>query len=418
MDNSGSKSPLAVVRSRGYIVYLTVFMTIVALIDTYISTIKTTALPYILKEYNMTPAQFSWNESLFFIITFLVFLLNGLNDIIGRKWSILILLVLMGASCICIVYFTPNYLMFMIFYAIAVLTTVSNMWSISISEESKAAGRGKAVAIVYTLGLLPFAAILPPILVNTLGLSWKWMYGVMFFFMLVGLVLWFFMKETYRYQQIQEERKAGTRKKHLFGIGVINRSDIKYIIICSIMWICWLLAQLLFFWAGYFFMDLRGYSLQQWSTILLLALIGMVIGGFVGGWSLDKIGRKLTFVIGCLGTVLCLTPVGFVPVKVSEILIIATGFFISVSYSWIVVYVPEIFPTERRGSCMGWTTTITRSSYVLGPALAAILLTVSPKMEWFWVVTGLIMLVPAAILLIIRPYETKSQTLEEIEKRT
>lgn len=412
-----TKSPSAIVRSRGYIIYLAVFMTIAALIDTYISTIKTTALPYILKEYNISAAQFSWNESLFFIPTFLVFLLNGLNDIIGRKWSILILILLMGISCICIVYFTPSYLMFMAFYAVAVLTTVSNMWAIPISEEASAAGRGKAVAIVYTLGLLPFSAIFPPIIVNTLGLSWKWMYGVMFFFMIIGIILWFFMKETIRYKHIQEERKAGTRKSHVFGFGVITRGDIKYIAICSLMWICWLLDQLLFFWAGYFFMDIRGYTLQQWSTILLLALIGMVIGGVAGGWSLDKIGRKLTFVIGCIGVAVCLTPVGFVPAKIAEPLVIAAGFFISFSYSWIIVYVPEIFPTERRGSCMGWTTMITRISYVVGPALAAILLTVSPKMEWFWVVTGLLMLIPAASLLIIRPYETRRKALEEIEKR-
>ena len=418
MESPGRTSSPVVARSRGYIIYLAIFMTVVSLIDTYISTIKTTALPYILKEYNLTPAQFSWNESVFLIITFLVFLLNGLNDIIGRKWSILILLLLMGGSCACIVYFTPSYLMFMFFYAVAVLTTVSNMWAIPISEEAEAAGRGKAVAIVYTLGLLPFSAILPPILVNTLGLSWKWMYGVMFFFMLIGIVLWFFMKETGRYKQIQEERKSGTRKKHIFGIGVINKSDIKYIAICSLMWICWLLDQTLFFWAGYFFMDLRGYTLQQWSTVLLLALIGMVIGGFVGGWSLDKIGRKVTFVIGCLGLAVCFAPVGFVPVKISEILIIGAGFFISYSYSWIVVYVPEIFPTERRGSCMGWTTTITRAAYVLGPALAAIMLTVSPKMDWFWVITGAIILIPAAALWILKPYETKQQQLEEIEKRT
>ena len=128
MDSTKGK-PVTIVppRSRGYIGYLVVLMTVVALMDWYISTIKTTALPYILKEYSLTPAQFSWTESLFLIPTFLVFLLNGLNDIIGRKWSIFILILLMGSSCICIVYFTPSFLMFMAFYAVAMLTTVSNM---------------------------------------------------------------------------------------------------------------------------------------------------------------------------------------------------------------------------------------------------------------------------------------------------
>jgi MFS family permease len=393
-------------------------MTIIALMDWYISTIKMTALPSILKEYNMTPAQFSWTESLFLIPTFLVFLLNGLNDIIGRKWSVLILMLLMGTSCICIVYFTPSFLMFMTFYAVAMLTTVSNMWAIPIGEESKAANRGKMVGLVYTLGMIPLSALLPSLLVDKLGLDWRWMYGVMFFMMMVGIILWFFMKETARYEQIKAERKAGTRKEHVFGLGVITKGDIKYIAIGALMWICWLLDQFLFFWAGHYFMNIKGLTLQQWTYgVLLLAMLGTIAGGFVGGWLLDKIGRKVTWVIGCLGMAVSMAPIGFLPDSVVRIAVISGGFFMGFSYAWIVVFIPEIFPTDRRGSCLGWTTTITRISYVLGPVVAAVLLTLSPTMEWFWVVTGAIMIIPAVSLLLIKPYETKNKELEEIEYR-
>ena len=419
MDSTKSK-PITIIppRSRGYMAYLVVFMTIVALMDWYISTIKMTALPYILKEYNLTAAQFSWTESLFLIPTFLVFLLNGLNDIIGRKWSLLILMLLMGTSCICIVYFTPSFLMFMTFYAVAMLTTVSNMWAIPIGEEAKAANRGKMVALVYTLGMIPLSALLPSLLIDKLGLDWRWMYGVMFFMMMIGIILWFFMKETARYEQIKAERKAGTRKEHIFGVGVITKGDIKYIAIGALMWICWLLDQFLFFWAGHYFMDIKGLTLQQWTYgVLLLAMIATIAGGFVAGWLLDKIGRKVTWVIGCLGMAVSMAPIGFLPDSLVRIAVILGGFFMGFSYAWIIVYIPEIFPTDRRGSCLGWTTTITRISYVLGPIVAAILLTLSPKMEWFWVVTGAIMIIPAVSLMLIKPYETKNKELEEIEYR-
>jgi MFS family permease len=418
--NKTEGSPVNIVkpRSRAYIGYLAVLMTIIALMDWYISTIKMTALPYILKEYNMTPAQFSWTESLFLIPTFLVFLLNGLNDIIGRKWSVLILMLLMGTSCIGIVYFTPSFLMFMTFYAVAMLTTVSNMWAIPIGEESKAANRGKMVGLVYTLGMIPLSALLPSLLVDKLGLDWRWMYGVMFFMMMVGIILWFFMKETARYEQIKAERKAGTRKEHIFGVGVITKGDIKYIAIGALMWICWLLDQFLFFWAGHYFMNIKGFTLQQWTYgVLLLAMLGTIAGGFVGGWLLDKIGRKVTWIIGCLGMAISLAPIGFLPDSVVRIAVVSGGFFMGFSYAWIVVFIPEIFPTDRRGSCLGWTTTITRISYVLGPVVAALLLTLSPNMEWFWVVTGAIMIIPAVSLFLIKPYETMNKELEEIEHR-
>lgn len=413
-------NPITIVspRSGKYIAYLAVLMTIVALMDWYISTIKMTALPYILKAYNLTPEQFSWTESLFLIQTFLVFLLNGLNDIIGRKWSIFILMLLMGLSCICIVYFTPSFMMFMTFYAVAMLTTVSNMWAIPIGEEAKAANRGKMVGLVYTLGMIPLSALLPSLLVDKLGLDWKWMYGVMFFIMIVGIILWFFMKETVRYEQTKTERTAGTRKEHIFGVGTINKEDIKYIAVGSLMWICWLIDQFLFFWAGHYFMNIKGLTLQQWTYgVLLWAMLGTIVGGFVGGWLLDKIGRKTTWIIGCLGMALSMAPLGFLPDSVVRIAVIFGGIFMGVSYAWIVVYIPEIFPTDRRGSCLGWTTTITRISYVLGPVVAAVLLPLSPKMEWFWVVTGAIMIIPAVSLFLIKPYETKNKELEEIENR-
>jgi AAHS family cis,cis-muconate transporter-like MFS transporter len=266
--------------------------------------------------------------------------------------------------------------------------------------------------------MLPLSALLPSLLVDKMGLDWRWMYGVMFFMMMIGIVLWFFMKETQRYDQIKAERKAGTRKEHVFGVGVITKGDVKYIAIGSLMWICWLLSQFLFFGAGYFFMEIKGLTLQQWTNgYLLWAMLAMLVGGVLGGLALDKIGRKLTFVIGCIGMAVSMAPIGFLPDSMLRFAIILGGFFIAFSYSWIVVYIPEIFPTERRGTCLGWTTTITRISYVLGPILAAVLLTLSPKMEWFWVVTGAIMIIPAVSLMLIKPYETKNKELEEIEYR-
>jgi MFS family permease len=85
------------------------------------------------------------------------------------------------------------------------------------------------------------------------------------------------------------------------------------------------------------------------------------------------------------------------------------------SYTWVIVYIPEIFPTERRGTCMGWATTTARVSYVLGPVLAGIMLTVSPSMELFWVAGGLLMIIPIILVILFHPYETKTKELEVIE---
>ena len=225
-------------RSRGYLVYLIVLMGLVAMMDQYLSTVKTTAIPYLLEEYGITAARFSWLEALYLISSFFIFALNGLNDIIGRKRAMLVLILMMGLSALGIVLWTPSLHLFMVFYAVVMFTTVSNMWSISISEESVAEKRAKNVAIVYVIGLIPLQALLPPLLIDTLGLDWKWMYGVMFLFMIPVLVMWFFMKETDRYETIRERAARGHAQAAFLGLGVIDRRDVRYIIISASVWFC------------------------------------------------------------------------------------------------------------------------------------------------------------------------------------
>jgi putative MFS transporter len=402
-------------RSRGYLVYLIIFMGLVALMDQYLSTIKTTALPYILAEYKITPTQFSNLEGIFFVFTFFIFLLNSLVDRIGRKYSILLLVLIMGLASLGVLLFSQTIYWFMIMYTLAIFATVSNMWTIPISEESPTQTRAKYVALVYIIGLIPLQALLPPLIINTLHLSWKWMYGVMSIFMLPLLVIWFFMKETSRFEVIKQERKEGTRKNHLFGIGVINRKDVRYIIFSSSVWLCWLVYQFFYYWVGYYFMTIKGYTLSQWSTILLVTLILAMGGGYLSGWIMDRLGRKPTLIMGCVGLALVLLLLAF---GQGFTLIIATaliGFFTSFTYTWIVVYIPEVFPTERRGACIGWTTTIARISYVVGPLLVGFLLNLFPTMEWFWIIAAIIMLLPIAIVFFFNPAETKVKSLEAIE---
>jgi len=401
--------------NRSYLIFLVIFMGLVAVMDQYISTVKTTAIPYILQEYGLTAERFSWVESLFLAATFLIFLLNGLNDLIGRRWAILVLILMMGFSSIAIVWFTPNFTLFMVFYTVATFTTVSNMWTIPISEEAPDMRRARLVSIVYVIGLLPLQALLPPLLLNVFKLDWKWMYGVMFIMMLPVLILWLFMHETNRYRLIQAEQRQGIRKRHFYGVGVIDRRDVRYIIISASVWICWLLNSFIHYWAGYYFMNIHGYSLSQWSFVLLASLLMAILGGVTGGWIMDHIGRRTALVLGCVGLTVTMSILGFAEGALLPISAALTGFFVSLTYTWIVVYVPEIFPTERRGSCMGWTTTLARLAYVTGPALAAILLRAFPQMEWFWVIGGLIMLLPIGIIALVQPAETRVKPLEVIE---
>jgi len=92
----------------------------------------------------------------------------------------------------------------------------------------------------------------------------------------------------------------------------------------------------------------------------------------------------------------------------------AAYFFMAMVLAWIYVYLAEIFPTENRATSIGVCVTGARFGYVFGPLIASALLTMFPIMDGFWIVAGLIMLVPLVALL-FKPLETKGKTLEEIE---
>ncbi len=403
-------------RGKRYLTFIVGLMALVAIMDQYLSFIETTAIADITSEYGVTASEFSWWETLYFIPTFFIFLLNGLNDMIGRRYSILILILMMGCSSLAVVLFTPSFHLFMICLSIITFTTVSNMWTIPVSEESPAGKRAKMVSIVYAVSLLPFAAVFP-ILVTRLGLSWKWMYGIMFLFMIPVLILWLFMKEPKRYETIIEERKTGLRKKHFFGFGVITKADMNYILFSAGIWLCWLVISLIGGkWIGYYFREIHGYSVEAWSLVFLGVLLMMLVGSLAGGWTMDKIGRKKGLLIGCSGLGFFMGMLGFLPVNLAQFFAMVTGFFMGFSYTWIIVYIPEIFPTDRRGVCMGWTTTIARVSYVVGPAFAAVLLTVFPAMDYFWICAGLIMIIPVVLVVVFHPYETNTKELEQIEQ--
>jgi MFS family permease len=175
-------------RSRAYQFYIVGFMGIVALMDQYLSSVESTAIPYILAEYQIEAAEFAALKSLFLIVTFFVFALNTLNDLIGRKPTVLVLILLLGLPSLAIALYTPTLMLFMTFYALAMYATVSNMWAIVVGEESPAAKRARFTAVVFVISLLPVQAFLPVLLVERLGLDWRWMYGITFIVMIPALL--------------------------------------------------------------------------------------------------------------------------------------------------------------------------------------------------------------------------------------
>ena len=83
--------------------------------------------------------------------------------------------------------------------------------------------------------------------------------------------------------------------------------------------------------------------------------------------------------------------------------------------AWIYIYITEIFPTKVRSTGIGVAVMGSRLAYVVAPLLSVILLPLGTNMDIFWIVGGIIMVIPL-LSLASKPYETKGQELETIEK--
>jgi MFS family permease len=108
------------------------------------------------------------------------------------------------------------------------------------------------------------------------------------------------------------------------------------------------------------------------SFVGLMFSIGSVAGFISLGYLADTIGRKPTIWLYYLGA-LVLSLCYFLLVKERNAVLImaaANGFFTSGQFAWMTIYLPELFPTQVRGTAMSLVFDSSRSFAGIGPLLA------------------------------------------------
>jgi MFS family permease len=116
-----------------------------------------------------------------------------------------------------------------------------------------------------------------------------------------------------------------------------------------------------------------GLSAQQWASYAGLAYNAGAILGYAGfGFLADRFGRKpVTMMFFAMA--LLLTPVLFLWTQDPVLLLIVAGvnaFFSLGQYSWMPVWLPELFPTRVRATGMAFVFNAPRFIAFLGPLLA------------------------------------------------
>jgi len=370
-------------------------------------------IPDIIDHYNLpSPEYFAFWQGIFGIVTFSVFFLSWFTDAFGRKKGILVLILLMGIPSILIPFLSVNIWIFFILYSILITGTISNIWEIPVSEEAPAKKRGTYIGIATLISLIPLYAIIGDDI--ALAFGWQWSYGIFFFVMLGLLVLLFKMKEPQRWIDAKEER-SHEFLKFKKAIKSFTKKDWTYALMSFVVYGVWSIGlKVGNAWGRYFYENVRPEYFPQleWDTIILVAGLMILLGAIVSGIIMDRVSRKVTLIVSCSGSVL-----GFILLGItgSPIAMWIAYLSMAIVFTWIMVYFTEVYRTEIRSTSMGIASLGSRLSYVFGPLLASAMLAAFPDMVMFWVIPGLLMIIPLFILL-LKPYETKGKTLEEIQE--
>jgi MFS family permease len=120
-----------------------------------------------------------------------------------------------------------------------------------------------------------------------------------------------------------------------------------------------------------------GLPAQQWASYAALSYnAGAIIGYASFGFIADRFGRK-PVTMAFFAMALLLTPVLFLWTQDLTLLLVVAainGYFSLGQYSWMPVWLPELFPTRVRATAMAFVFNAPRFIAFLGPLLAGTLI--------------------------------------------
>jgi putative MFS transporter len=328
------------------------------------------------------------------------------------------------------------------------LTAEYSLAIIMIGEEFPTRLRGRSIAILTslaTVGVMAMAKIQPYVLLapgaegnwihdlghgmvslaqTTFGLgvdgaSWRALYALGLLPLVLVLVLRLAMRETRRFDAERARKAAGPKRtwRDLVREAAIpwrpeyrRRSAIVALLWNSVFIVT---GPSTVFWVIFAREQLK-LSTHQVGDIVFWGYGGGVAGHFVGGWLIDRIGRKYT----CAGFYVLAAVSIFLLYHVPSVAgqyvwMILTVFCFAAANTSTHVYASELFPTEIRATGYGWTTNLAgRVTEVLTPVLIGLL--IAPLG-----IPGAIAVVAAgpilgAILVLRYAPETRGLTLEQI----
>jgi len=328
------------------------------------------------------------------------------------------------------------------------LTAEYSLAVIMISEEFPARLRGRAIAILTslaTVGVMLMAKVQPYVLLgegepgnwlhdagawlvgvgqSAFGLepdesNWRALYALAVFPLVLVLVLRLAMRETRRFEHMNQERGASRNLRQLVRDAAIPWSATyrQRTAVVTLLWNCVHLVTgpSVVYWVIFAREDL-GLTTAQVGDIVFWGYGGGVAGHFVAGWAIDRLGRKRTCAGFYVAAAISIFFLYQVPTLTGQyVWMFCTVFCFGAANTATHVYASELFPTEIRATGYGWTTNLLgRVTEVVTPMLIGLLI-VPLGISNSIAVVALGPIIGAMLVMRYAP-ETMGLTLEEIDE--
>ena len=332
--------------------------------------------------------------------------IGALTDRFGRRVTLIgcvagfsVLTLLIAAS--------PNIAVFVTLRFLAGLG-LGGCLPIALAFMSETSSRDRAsAAVTRTMTGYHVGAVLTALLALVFLQEWGWDWRSLFVTGgVVGLlalpVMWLKLPESDAYLAVKEG--IGTRPSAMLAVRQLVKG--RYLRVSIGLWVASFMGLLLVYGLNTWLptiMREAGYEVGAALTLLLVLNLGAVAGLFVGGVVADRRGNKPSVLMWFAAAAVLLAALS-IKMEITALLYLAvfvTGFFVFSAQVLVYAFVGALYPTDARGTALGFSSGIGRLGAIIGPSITGALVSAEIAYPWGFYVFSAAAVVAVAALSIV-----------------